>query len=184
MGAGFRPPRRIKGLLPFWSLTGIITDSPSRPPKWQLFSWMCLARFPYRFSGLSGAESVILPGRTERSLFSLRYGTDFKNIPILPVSAIRHNRPVTVSSMNWSLLELDTWPKTNLPFSEDKILLCDGRNCGEPKPNGWAQTVVAPSNTNKDSGITKMTIFVLRTMFLPPLPWMGFVLDSFTFPFP
>jgi len=79
---------------------------------------------------------------------------------------------------------LDTWPKTNLPFSEDKILLCDGRNCGEPKPNGWAQTVVAPKNTNRDSGIAKMTVFVFRTMSLALLPWMGFVHDSLTLHFP
>jgi len=72
-----------------------------------------------------GAASEISSGRIVQSPFALRYGIHFKNVPSFPLSPIRHNRPVAVSSINWSLLEPDICPKTNLPLSDDKDL-CSG----------------------------------------------------------
>ena len=130
-----------------------------------LFIAADLFKFPQCISFLD-SDSDIFFGRGLYSPSAMWYGTALKNNPISPLSAIRHKRPENVSSMNWSLLESDIWPKTNLPFGEDKTFCSD---CGDAIPSGCAKTDIEKNN-NEDININITKILpCTHIIFCPPL---------------
>jgi hypothetical protein len=67
--------------------------------------------------------------------------------------------------MNWSLLESDIWPNTNLPFSDDKkVALGSCRLLGERIPNDCAGAFSAHKKTGKKSAAAMKIVFLIRSI--------------------